>query len=145
MSPGEVLAHPSVQEFIPITMPELNLPFDEDRDGHISNFLIFLNKAERDWLIRLRETDWQQVDAAREATELFHDGFIAKISGRVMYALVKGSMLLQGCEPPTDLNKKMAGARKAADSIRKLTRSNTLSANVPPIPRPQTPSSERGA
>ena len=142
---ADLLRHPAVQSFLPETMPDLGLTPDEERSTYLSDLLLLMNPNERAWLMRLRATDWKNVDPGSEAHEQFHNGFIHRIPGRVMYALVKGSMLLQGCEPPADLNRKMNGARSMVERIQKQTQSNTLSPNVPPIHRPATPGSEGGA
>lgn len=144
--PKELLKHPLVKGLDLENVHEVPLTVDDTRDECLVDFVVFMNRDERSWLMRLRSMDWRKVDVGREAAELFHDGFVHRIPGRVMYALVKGSLVHQGCEVPRFLNKKMAGARMTVEKHRKTVRSDQLSPDVPPISQTRKlPSDPEGA
>ncbi len=92
-------------------LTELSLSPNSQRDEKLATFTLTITQPRIEWIEVVKATSWDTFNWSSEASHLFTHAVSLGISGTVAFAVVASAMSLQGFKVPSDLNRRLHGAK----------------------------------
>lgn len=92
-------------------LTELSLSPNSQRDDKLATFTLTITQPRIEWIKAVKATQWDEFNWSSEASHLFVQAMSLGISGTVAFAVVSSAMSLQGFKVPSELNRRLHGAK----------------------------------
>lgn len=92
-------------------LTELSLSPNSQRDDKLATFTLTITQPRIEWIKAVKATQWDEFNWSSEASHLFVQAMSLGISGTVAFAVVSSAMSLQGFNVPSELNRRLHGAK----------------------------------